>query len=403
MTEAARLIDLSRLVSRVGRPTWTGIDRVEAAYLKRFLSENAPLFALVRSSFGFTLFDREGVGHLAQRILGDVPWGEPDILTKVFMRPGTGRRGAEADLRRFAIARTGRRTLGQTFAKHLPRGTIWFNVGHSNLVASVFDNIHESCDGHCVVLVHDTIPLDHPHWQREGTVSSFEARMRQVAAKADLVIHTSNATRGVTEAQFERFGRVPPGEVARLGIERPTPDKAQIPIGLRLDRPYFVALGTIEPRKNHAMLLNAWAAMRDTMRPDAIPQLFIVGARGWNNAKVFARLDLEPSNVVELGPLSDGATASLIAGAHGLLMPSFVEGFGLPPGEALSLGTKVLASDLPVYREVFGNNVIYLDPEALYPWVNEIQKIARKEREALVVTGKLPTWEAHFNIVLNCL
>lgn len=381
----------------------TGVDRVEAAYLRNFLEDQAPLFALVRSSFGFTLFDRVGVEALADRLLGDKDWGRADLLSKVFMKSGTGRRGAETDLRRFAIARTGRRFLPQAFAKHLPRNTTWVNVGHSNLRPSVFDAIHELPAGRSVVLVHDTIPLDYPEWQREGTVESFEARMKQVATKADLVIHTARATRHSNEVQFERFGRIPDAIVAPIGIDAAEPKRSELPPGLRLNRPYFVALGTIEPRKNHAMLLDVWAAMRETMRSEDMPRLFLVGARGWNNAEVFARLDRNPAHVRELGALSDGATAALIAGAHALLMPSRVEGFGLPPGEALALGTKVLAADLPVYREVFGNNIVYLDPDALYPWVNEIQEIAQKEREVQVVTGKLPSWEAHFNIVLNCL
>ena len=109
MEPRTRLLDLSRLVSRVGRPALTGIDRVEAAYLKRFLADEAPLFALVRSSFGFTLFDRAGVEALAARLFGDEPWGPPDLLTKIFLKPGSGRRGPEADLRRLAVARSGRR------------------------------------------------------------------------------------------------------------------------------------------------------------------------------------------------------------------------------------------------------------------------------------------------------
>ncbi len=403
MEPRARLLDLSRLVSRVGRPALTGIDRVEAAYLNRFLADEAPLFALVRSSFGFTLFDRAGVEALAARLLGSEPWGPPDLLTKIFLKPGSGRRGPEADLRRLAVARSGRRLLGPMLARHLPGHTTWVNVGHSNLVVSVFDAVHALEDGRAVVLVHDTIPLDHPDWQREGTVESFEARMRQVATKADLVIHTAQATREVTEARFERFGRVPDAVVAPLGIDRPEPDPTQLSPDLGRNRPYFVTLGTIEPRKNHALLLDAWAAMRETMYAEDIPDLFLVGARGWNNAEVFARLDRERINVRELGPLPDGATAALISGAHALLMPSRVEGFGLPPGEALALGTKVIAADLPVYREVFGNKLVYLDPDDLYSWVDNIRQTAREERETGAAAGDLPTWQKHFNLVVNCL
>ncbi|HBZ43202.1 MAG TPA: glycosyltransferase family 1 protein [Maritimibacter sp.] len=401
--DTARLLDLSRLVSRLGRPAFTGVDRVEAAYLRRFLAEDVPLFALVRSSFGYTVFDRVGVERLAARLFGETQWGKPDLLTKAFMKPGSGRRGPESDLRRLAIARTGRRLLSATLARHLPANTTWVNVGHSNLVYSVFDAVHALPGGRAVVMVHDTIPLDHPDWQRTGTVESFEARMRQVAGKADLVLHTADATRRTNEAQFQRFGRVPKGTTAHLGIERPQPDKTKIPDGVHQNRPYFVALGTIEPRKNHALLLDLWADLALDLPSGDVPQLYLVGARGWNNNAVFARLDADPAHVHELGPLCDGATAALIQGAQALLMPSLVEGFGLPPGEALALGAPVIATDLPVYREVFGNNIVYLNPDHLYLWKQSITKASQLPRSDRAQTGSLPTWDEHFNIALNCL
>lgn len=399
----ARLLDLSRLVSRVGRPALTGVDRVEAAYLRRFLADDVPLFALVRSSFGFTLFDRAGVDALAARLFGEVPWGEPDLVSKFFLKAGMGRRRPESDLRRLAIGRSGRRLLAPMLARHLPEDTTWVNVGHSNLVVSVFQAVQALPGGRAVVLVHDTIPLEHPEWQREGTVESFEARMRQVATRADLVIHTATATREVTEARFARFGRVPEGIVAPLGIETPDPDPTAIPAELRLDRDYFVTLGTIEPRKNHALLLDAWAMMAETQPEAEIPDLVIIGARGWNNAEVFARLDRGLPHVHEAGPLPDGAVAALIGGAKALLMPSRVEGFGLPPGEALALGTPVIASDLPVYREVFGNNIVYLDPDDPYSWITAFRETAREQRGEPAASGRLPTWEQHFNLALNRL
>ncbi|MEC7761161.1 MAG: glycosyltransferase family 1 protein [Pseudomonadota bacterium] len=399
-TGKVRLLDLSRLVSRVGRGTWTGIDRVEAAYLRRLLADDDPLYSIVRSSFGFTLFDRHGTEALAARLRGEVEWGSADLLSRLFLKAHPVKRRAEADLRRLCVGRANRRALPGLLEDKLSAPPVWINVGHSNLQAAMFDAIRR-VNGRSVVLIHDTIPLDHPDWQREGTVDSFRARIQQVARKADLVIHSAVATRALTEAQFERAGRVPPGIVAHLGIDRPTANVEEIPPQIRRDRPYLVVLGTIEPRKNHALLLDTWAEM-STQRPaDDMPMLYIVGARGWRNDDVFARLDGQPAHVCELGTLSDGALAALLKDAQALLMPSFVEGFGLPPGEALALGCPVIAADLPVYREVFGNNIVYLNPRDQYLWVEELKTFATKNREAQATS--LPTWEDHFNVVLKCL
>ncbi len=398
----ARLLDLSRLVSRVGRGAWTGIDRVEAAYLDRLLREDVPLFALVRSSIGFTLLDRAGTQALADRLNGIEGWGGTDFRSRLLRKAHPLKRRAEADLRRLGLGRARQRGLSGLLAANLPANTTWINVGHSNLRACNFDAVH-ALGGRSVVMVHDTIPLDHPEWQRDGTVESFEARMTQVARGADLVIHTAQATRRVTERQFARLGRVPEAIVAHLGISVPKPDQSAVPPELRLNRPYFVALGTIEPRKNHALLLDIWSELATEVVNEEMPDLYVVGARGWKNADVFARLDGGPPHVHELGPLSDGAVAALVEGARALLMPSLVEGFGLPPGEACALGCPVIASDLPVYREVFGNNLVYLDPHDMYPWATEIKHFARSEREAQAGPKPLPDWEDHFNLVLKCL
>ena len=403
MGAPARLLDLTRLVSRVGHGAMTGVDRVESAYLTRLISTPDPLFALVRSALGYVLLDRRGVESLQARLNGQVAWGAPDLLSRLTHRTAPARRRAESDLRRHALARSGRRGLGPMLADHLPRQSIWLNVGHSNLVPEVFDAIH-AIDGKAHVLVHDMIPLDFPKYQRPGTVEAFERRMRAVSAGADLVIYNSAVSQTDAERYFRDWGRTPHGVVAHLGIETPRPDPDALPAGLDLTTPYFVALGTIEPRKNHGLLLDIWQALAAMPRP---PNLYIIGNRGWNNEAVFARLDARPDGVVELNGLGDGAMAALLQGARALLFPSHAEGFGLPPCEAHALGVPVIASDLPVIREVLGNIPIYASPVDMYSWLKTIQALTA-ETEARQSTGslaepqrRLPTWDDHFNRVLR--
>ena len=95
-----------------------------------------------------------------------------------------------------------------------------------------------------------------------------------------------------------------PITVSPLGI-----DVGAAPLSVpRSEKPYFVVLGTIEPRKNHKLLLDIWERMHLKMDESRIPELRIIGARGWRNEEVFNRLDHSPMmgrTVFELGPLSD--------------------------------------------------------------------------------------------------
>ena len=397
----ARCLDLTRLVSRVGRGAWTGVDRVEAAYLNHLLLLETPLFALVRTRRNFTLLDHSGTKQLAERLHGCRPWGSPDWRARSRLRATKTRMAAESDLRRLGLDHTGRRSLASLLTRHLPDGCAYLNVGHSNLRDHVFLALRQVRDMHLSVLVHDMIPLDFPDFQRDGTVTSFAAKMRAVSRHADLVIYNSRQSQISGAAHFGCMGRVPDSVVAHLGLDVPTVAGA-VPSHLAHNRPYFVTVGTIEPRKNHALLLDVWAQMAKTRAASDMPTLLIIGKRGWKNEKLFARLDAQPAHVRELPDLSDAEMAALVAGAQGLLFPSFAEGFGLPPCEAAALGTPVVVHDLPVYREILGEYPIYANVADIYLWEQIVTELAA--RPATPVRGCdliLPSWDAHFNLVLK--
>ena len=406
-TPPARLLDLTRLVSRVGRGPWTGIDRVEAAYLARLQGDPVPLFGLVRRPFEYVLLDRNGITALAARLRGRVPWGAADLRAQLHRRANPAARAADADLRRLAIGRCGHRGLARMLLRHLPAQSAWLNVGHSNLGPEVFGAVH-ALGGRATILVHDTIPLDWPAFQRPGTVEAFARRMRAVADHADLVICPSRATEADVARHLAGFGRIPPILTALPGVDVAEPDFGTLPASVDPNRAGFVTVGTIEPRKNHSLLLDIWDHLAATLPEAEVPALHIIGARGWANASVFARLDGSPlmgRHVFEHGRLQDGTVAAMVVSARALLMPSVAEGFGLPPAEARALGTPVIATDLPVYRETLGNNPVYLDGTDMYSWTKEILGLARGPDRGRLSTGRaaavLPTWQDHFNLVLK--
>ncbi|MDF1726696.1 MAG: glycosyltransferase [Sulfitobacter sp.] len=397
MSDRVRLLDLTRSLRRAGRVP-TGIDRVEMAYLHRFVSDTTAPFALVRSAFGYLLLDRAGMRNFAATLDGKRAFGSPSLLSRLPRGRTDIVAAAESDLRRAAIARCSARGLGGMLRRHLGRPFDYFNVGHSNLTDRVLKAV-KSAGGLNHVLIHDVIPLEYPEHQRPGTVTPFRGKIARTGALADRVIYNSVDTQMRTERQFTSLGRVPPGIAAHLGTIEPQADAAALPAGMQPNRPYFITVGTIEPRKNHAFLLDLWQAWG----PDA-PPLLICGSRGWENHETFARLDaLGPDDPVrEVSGLGDAALGALVQGAHGALFPTLAEGFGLPPIEALSLGTRVLCNDLDVLREILSDHATYVSIRKPENWLERLKKWEKDGGADQRGPAFIPfSWSDHFETVLR--
>jgi glycosyltransferase involved in cell wall biosynthesis len=402
---AALLLDLTRVVSRVGGGRPTGVDRVELAWLSGLLRRPRTFFALVRAAPGFVLLDRDGARALAARLTGAADWGTPDLTALLHLRQTPARRRAMADLRRLALDRSGPvapvQGLHRLLARHLPAGTVWLATGHSNLSHEVFDAVQALPGGRAAVMIHDTIPLDHPEFSRPEAAATFARRFRLAGARADLAIYNSAVTRHAAEAHFAAAGRVPPALVAHLGAAPAAPGR--LPAGLDPGRPCFLALGTIEPRKNHALLLDLWEGFAALPAPQR-PVLVIAGRRGWAGPGLLSRLDARPPDVLELNDPDDATVSALMRHARALLFPSHAEGFGLPASEAAAMGLPVVAGDLPVLREVLGDLPRLIPVTDRDAWHRTILALADPDtappRPAPVA---VPGWDAHLNHVLNRL
>ncbi|MEP3345161.1 MAG: glycosyltransferase [Litoreibacter sp.] len=391
-------MDITRLVSRVGRGPLTGVDRVELAYLNWCLSgDEAQLFCLARITGGYVLLDRAGAVAFRTRLLEGGPWGRRDLRAKLSLKLAKIRGAAESELRRHAISRSGRRSLP---AMPFTDG-VYLNTGHSNLSQVTLSGMKD-LGIKIVTLVHDMIPLDWPKFQRDGTVQTFERKMEQVAENSDLIIANSADTCGRVEHYFSDWGRHPNYVVSLLGVDQVSHKNKR----LGKNRPYFVTVGTIEPRKNHALLLDIWSELEAEMSPSELPNLHIVGRRGWKNEELFKRLDdLRGAPWLrEQNDLDDVSLRTLLAGSHGLLYPSFAEGFGLPSIEAAQLGVTVICGDLAIHREVLGDYPVYAGLQDRYLWKKIILEQAEQRQKDLVHANmakkpRVPTWSEHFDAV----
>jgi glycosyltransferase involved in cell wall biosynthesis len=133
------------------------------------------------------------------------------------------------------------------------------------------------------------------------------------------------------------------------------------------DSAFALAVGTVEPRKNYAVLLAAWAKLAESGHE--IP-LRIVGRTGWSENLEVPR---SATGLVSfLGRVSDAEVAALYSNARLFVMPSIYEGFGLPVIEAMQRGLVCVVSDIPVFREVGESTLLYADPHSPDAWAERI-------------------------------
>lgn len=284
-------------------------------------------------------------------------------------------------------------------------GRLYLNVGHTGLDSDGFRTWLCTNEVRPIYFVHDLIPVTHPQFCRVGERDVHRERMRTVLETGSGVIGNSQATLD-SLAQFAEAEALPfpPAVAAWLGCTPLSADTAEAP---PTGRPSFVALGTIEGRKNHLLLLDIWSRLVSRLGSDA-PRLLIIGQRGWQAERVFEIIDRDETlrgHVVELSDCSDRELTQHLLSARAALFPTHAEGFGLPLVEALSLRVPVIASDLPVFHEIAQDVPTLIDPDDSSAWEAAILDYARPESAARAaqlerIRDFRPVdWATHFRIV----
>ncbi len=405
----ARLLELTRVLALQGRRP-SGVDRVCLAYLRAILADELPCFGLVRTGLGYVLLDRIGMQACLDAIEGRQDWPDPDFMSRMRHRAGSPRQVPDTMARQLATARARPRGLGRMLRRHVPAGTVYINVDQTTFSTRVARAVKSVPDGKISMFLHDTIPLDYPQYQTPHSVRKLAAIMQRCTTYADLILTNSHVSASDIARHLKPLGQVPPVEVAHLGVELDFFENGDNGMAPKIATPYFLCLGTIEPRKNVAFLLDLWEGLADRWSPEDVPRLVIAGRRGWESDAVFDRLEsttLRGKFLLEFNDLGDESLRDLLSGAAGLLFPSHAEGFGLPPVEAAAMGVPVVANALPVLREILGDYPIYASVSDVYLWETIIKSLVTAD----AVTQEAgsgpksrfspPTWEAHFNTVLR--
>ena len=257
-----------------------------------------------------------------------------------------------------------------------------------------------------VIFIHDLIIIYYPEYFLPVSHNTQKSWLKRLLSLQPYIIANSNTTKVFVERFADEYHRrLKPILISHIGVE-PLFKKVVQQVSGNI-KPYFVVVSTIEPRKNHLLLLNIWREIvLGGLCP--IPDLYIVGKRGWENENVIdmlQRCSTIQDHIHEVTDKSDNDLILLLAGSRALLYPSFCEGWGMPVVEALSLGVPVICSDIPELRESGQNMADYLSPLDGIGWKNAICNYCdpdsqmRQDQLERIKHFVPPEWEDHFSLI----
>ncbi|WP_211453969.1 glycosyltransferase family 4 protein [Collimonas antrihumi] len=237
-----------------------------------------------------------------------------------------------------------------------------------------------------VSVIYDLIPLTHPQFCDGPLVHVFDRWFDWIANTADGFIAISSTIRDeVREEVLRRLGKARGDarwfDFFHLGseLDQIDPNRSVRPVVEKLftsGRAVYLMVSTIEPRKNHAYLLDAFERLWES-GSDVV--LCFIGRIGWKNELLIERVKKHPElkrRLFMFNDLGDVELEYCYSHAKALVFPSFVEGFGLPLVEAMQRGLPVMASDIPVFHEIGDEFISYFDlnqPESLSRQIQQFE------------------------------
>jgi glycosyltransferase involved in cell wall biosynthesis len=254
--------------------------------------------------------------------------------------------------------------------------------------------------GPSVVTVHDLAFLQYPKHLSARRRAWLRTAVRLSVQRADRVIAVSQSTADDLVSWLDL-----PRERVAVIHSAPSPAiRAMEGAALErfrrrnmINRPFVLAVGTLEPRKNLPTLLGAFAKVKHAIPHD----LVVVGPPGWLTGELqHAVRDLDLGGRLRMtGFVSDVDLGGWYSAADLFAFPSYYEGFGLPAVEAMRCGVPVLASDTSCFPEVVGDAGVLLPPDDVQGWADTMTTLLQdsRAREEMAARGQQRasrfTWE----------
>ena len=255
-----------------------------------------------------------------------------------------------------------------------------------------------------VTTFHDMTFFSHPEVHERSKVIFFQRMIRLAADRASAIIAVSESTKKDTV----RFLGLPEDriDVVYEGVDTDfyhplgeTDGLEPVRAKYGLEKDFILFVGTLEPRKNIAGVIEAFSKVVREAKKEY--NLVVAGTKGWNYQSVFElvqRLNIE-QEVIFTGYVPEEELPRLFNAASVFVYPSFYEGFGIPPLEAMACGTPVVTSSISSLPEVVGDAGLLVDPNSSDAIADAILRILTDDglRRELTKKGveraKLFSWQ----------
>jgi glycosyltransferase involved in cell wall biosynthesis len=401
LSAARMLFDVSDLIYYIGHhANLTGIQRVQSSIILAILNNDL----LPQPSLIFLSFDARSRNWVS------IPTGFlASLLTDLLLPEAQRLVPFPAEEARYGILPGAREFDGVGMLDDgnssvlCLLGAAWVNHDYLHRVLA----LKRQFGTRFVMTVHDLIPIYARDTCDQDTVRVFEAFMRRALRHTDHVLSVSESTADDVRRYTGSLQiSTPPITVTRNGSSfaefLPTGGLSHSRLLRELPERFVLFVATIEGRKNHQLMLDIWRQML-AENGDDVPALVCVGRLGWKSSGFISSLvetDYLDGKVILLRDISDTDLRALYERCLFTVCPTFYEGWGLPVGEALSMGKICVCSDRASIPEVAGEFGVYIDIDDISASKAVIRNLiasapARKRLEDKIRHGyKFITWRS---------
>jgi len=348
------------------RKAHSGIARDSSAFLKQFIQN-------------------EWSVNLLQYKTGSPKWGDGNTSPSIQIDKSLARVTAEA----------------MTIGKSLKTSSLDANYFYLSQVSPIkVETKKSTCKR--IIRIHDLFPITNPNWFTPKARLHFKAGLNSVSASDVLITNSKATTMSLIHIMKDRISPEQVMEVSCPSTEfkmaKPC-TRCDLCINFQPMDDYFLAVGTIEPRKNYTNLLSAWERSKPN---NSGFKLVVVGNLGWHDKKIERQLGAK-NNVLHLKGICDYQLHELYKNTFAFISASLNEGFNIPLHEAQSVGSRLVLSDIKVHHEfVKDDTVAWFDPLNIISMtcaLNDSLNIPTKN------TGKTqyPSFEDQFSYFLIAL